>query len=134
MIPQQAAVPLSCGLGGLSGSAPEAPRELMPLINATNDALARQARLLAHQKRFVRDASHPLLTWLAVLKTQIQSAPLGDLPAQQALREIDLTVDGAVVERPPCAGQPPGWRPHHRPGRHGSAAIGREFDLTMLCV
>ena len=32
---------------------PQALRELMPLIAATNDALDRQARLLAHQKRFV---------------------------------------------------------------------------------
>ena len=30
-------------------AAPQAPRELMPLISATNQALARQARLLAHQ-------------------------------------------------------------------------------------
>ena len=77
-------------------AAPQAPRELMPLINATNDALARQARLLAHQKRFVRDASHQLRTPLAVLKTQVQSALRGDQPAEQALHDINHTVDGAV--------------------------------------
>ena len=75
---------------------PQAPRELMPLINATNDALARQARLLAHQKRFVRDASHQLCTPLAVLKTQVQSALRGDQPAEQALHDLNHTVDGAV--------------------------------------
>ena len=32
---------------------PQALRELKPLVAATNDALDRQARLLAHQKRFV---------------------------------------------------------------------------------
>ncbi|OGA99113.1 MAG: histidine kinase [Burkholderiales bacterium RIFCSPHIGHO2_12_FULL_69_20] len=76
--------------------APQAPRELMPLINATNEALQRQARLLAHQQRFVRDASHQLRTPLAVLKVQVQSARRGDLPPQQALAEIEHTVDGAT--------------------------------------
>jgi len=76
--------------------APLAPRELMPLIAATNDALQRQARLLAHQKRFVRDASHQLRTPLAVLKVQVQSAQRGDLPPAQALAEIAQTVDGAT--------------------------------------
>ncbi|MDO9286443.1 MAG: sensor histidine kinase [Aquabacterium sp.] len=76
--------------------APQAPRELMPLINATNEALQRQARLLAHQKRFVRDASHQLRTPLAVLKVQVQSARRGDLPPPQALAEIEHTVDSAT--------------------------------------
>ncbi|GCL63617.1 sensor histidine kinase [Pseudaquabacterium pictum] len=76
--------------------APQAPRELAPLIAATNHALQRQARLLAHQQRFVRDASHQLRTPLAVLKLQVQSAQRGDLPPQQALAEIGHTVDGAT--------------------------------------
>ncbi len=75
---------------------PQAPRELMPLVDATNRALQRQARLLAHQQRFVRDASHQLRTPLAVLKVQVQSAQRGDLPPQQALAEIAHTVDGAT--------------------------------------
>ena len=76
--------------------APQAPRELLPLIAATNEAMARQARLLSHQKRFVRNASQPLRTPLALLKTQLQSAQRGDLPARQALAEIGDTVDGAI--------------------------------------
>lgn len=76
--------------------APGLPAELAPLIVATNDALARQARLLEHQKRFVRDASHQLRTPLAVLKVQVQSARQGDVEPQQALAEIDTTVARAT--------------------------------------
>jgi two-component system sensor histidine kinase TctE len=76
--------------------APGLPTELTPLIAATNDALARQARLLEHQKRFVRDASHQLRTPLAVLKVQVQSARQGDVEPQQALAEIDTTVARAT--------------------------------------
>ncbi|WP_312131975.1 sensor histidine kinase [Diaphorobacter nitroreducens] len=77
-------------------AAPAAPRELQPLIDATNAVMQRLSRLLAHQQRFVRDASHQLRTPLAVLKTQLQSALRGDLPPTQALREIGDTVDRAT--------------------------------------
>ena len=77
-------------------AAPDAPRELQPLIAATNQHMRRQADLLAQQKRFVRDASHQLRTPLAVLKAQVQSARRGDLPAAQALAEIEDTVDRAT--------------------------------------
>ncbi|WP_287927274.1 sensor histidine kinase [Diaphorobacter sp.] len=77
-------------------AAPTAPRELQPLIDATNAVMQRLSRLLAHQQRFVRDASHQLRTPLAVLKTQVQSALRGDLPPTQALREIGDTVDRAT--------------------------------------
>ena len=73
-----------------------APRELQPLLDATNEAMARSADLLAHQKRFVRDAAHQLRTPLAVLKTQVQSARRGDVEAGQALAEIAGTVDRAI--------------------------------------
>ena len=76
--------------------APDAPRELLPLVDATNDVMARLARLLDHQKRFVRDASHQLRTPLAVLKTQVQSAQRGDVAPAQALEEIGATVDRAT--------------------------------------
>ena len=73
-----------------------APRELQPVIDATNTVMARLAELLDHQKRFVRDASHQLRTPLAVLKAQVQSARRGDIDAQQALQEIDHTVARAT--------------------------------------
>jgi two-component system sensor histidine kinase TctE len=74
----------------------DAPRELQPIVEATNAVMARLAHLLEHQKRFVRDASHQLRTPLAVLKTQVQSARRGDTDPQQALAEIDTTVQRAT--------------------------------------
>ena len=73
-----------------------APRELLPLLEATNQHMQRLAHLLEHQKRFVRDTSHQLRTPLAVLKTQVQSARRGDLPPLQALDEIGHTVERAT--------------------------------------
>lgn len=73
-----------------------APRELLPLLDATNGVMARLAHVLEHQKRFVRDASHQLRTPLAVLKAQVQSARRGDVDATTALAEIDHTVTRAT--------------------------------------
>lgn len=75
---------------------PRAPRELQPLLDGLNLTMGRLARLLHHQKRFVRDASHQLRTPLAVLKTQTQSAMRGDVEPQQALGEINTTIDRAT--------------------------------------
>ena len=73
-----------------------APREVQPLIEATNDVMQRLSHLLEHQQRFVRDASHQLRTPLAVLKTQVQSALRDDLPHREALLEIGGTVERAT--------------------------------------
>ena len=73
-----------------------APRELLPLLDATNQHMQRLAHLLDHQKRFVRDTSHQLRTPLAVLKTQVQSARRGDVEPLQALEEIGHTVERAT--------------------------------------
>jgi two-component system sensor histidine kinase TctE len=78
-------------------SAPDAPRELLPLVDATNQVMERLQHLLDHQKRFVRDAAHQLRTPLAVLKTQVQSAMRGDISPEQALRELNDTVDRATT-------------------------------------
>ncbi len=77
--------------------APDLPRELRPLVDATNQVMARLQALLEHQKRFVRDASHQLRTPLAVLKVQVQSALRGDVDKTQALQEINGTVERATV-------------------------------------
>ena len=73
------------------------PRELLPVVAATNGLMARLSHLMAHQKRFVRDASHQLRTPLAVLKTQLQSAQRGDVEPQQAFQEMASTVEGATA-------------------------------------
>ena len=78
-------------------SAPDAPRELQPLVDATNQVMLRLQHLLDHQKRFVRDTSHQLRTPLAVLKVQVQSALRGDIDARQALHDISHTVDRATL-------------------------------------
>jgi two-component system, OmpR family, sensor histidine kinase TctE len=72
-----------------------APRELLPLLDATNQHMLRLAHLLEHQKRFVRDTSHQLRTPLAVLKVQVQSALRGDIEPMQAFEEIGHTVERA---------------------------------------
>ena len=77
-------------------AAADAPRELQPLLDATNQVMARLAHLLAHQKRFVRDSAHQLRTPLAVLKTQVQSALRGDVGPTQALQEMRHTVERAT--------------------------------------
>ncbi|MBX3602234.1 MAG: sensor histidine kinase [Rubrivivax sp.] len=74
----------------------DAPRELQPIVEATNGVMARLAQLLEHQKRFVRDTSHQLRTPLAVLKTQLQSARRGDVAPAQALDEMAHTVERAT--------------------------------------
>jgi two-component system, OmpR family, sensor histidine kinase TctE len=78
-------------------SAPDAPRELLPLVDATNQVMTRLSHLLDNQKRFVRDTAHQLRTPLAVLKTQVQSALHGDVEPRQALLEINDTVERATV-------------------------------------
>ena len=66
---------------------------LAPTGDADGIAEGPQQRLLDHQKRFVRDTAHQLRTPLAVLKAQVQSARRGDVGADQALAEIDQTVE-----------------------------------------
>ncbi len=78
-------------------AATRAPRELLPLVDATNQVMARLAHLLAYQKRFVRDTSHQLRTPLAVLRTQLQSAQRGDVDPAQALQEMSGTVERATL-------------------------------------
>jgi len=78
-------------------AARDAPRELLPMVDATNQLMHRLRHQLDQQQRFMRDAAHQLRTPLAVLKVQVQSALRGDVPPQEALREIGDTVDRATA-------------------------------------
>ena len=53
------------------------PLEVVPLVNAVNDALARLDQGYARHKRFVADAAHELRTPIAILNTRLESLPSG---------------------------------------------------------
>ena len=63
------------------------PREVRPMIDAVNGALARLDDAYAAQRRFTADAAHELRTPLAVLNLRLQRA------------KLDAAVDWPAVER-----------------------------------
>ena len=73
-----------------------APRELVPLVEALNEVMARLKRMLDNQQRFVRDASHQLRTPLAVLKVQVQNAQRGHVEPDMAFAQLVESVDRAT--------------------------------------
>lgn len=58
-------------------SVEEIPLEVVPLVAAVNDALARLDQGYARHKRFVADAAHELRTPIAILNTRLESLPSG---------------------------------------------------------
>ncbi len=58
-------------------SVDQIPLEVVPLVNAVNDALARLDQGYARHKRFVADAAHELRTPIAILNTRLESLPSG---------------------------------------------------------
>ena len=66
----------------------EMPRELLPLIQAINEALDRLEAGIKLQKEFTADAAHELRTPLAVLRARIES-----LPDQQAMGDLKADID-----------------------------------------
>jgi two-component system sensor histidine kinase TctE len=75
---------------------PGMPSELQPVVGAINDLMQRVLRMVAHQRQFVRDASHQLRTPLAVLKAQAQNGLLGHADPQATLGQMHQTVDRAI--------------------------------------
>ena len=68
--------------------ASEMPRELLPLIQAINEALDRLEVGIKLQKEFTADAAHELRTPLAVLRARIES-----LPDQRAMSDLKDDID-----------------------------------------
>lgn len=58
-------------------SVTQIPLEVVPLVTAINDALARLDQGYARHKRFVADAAHELRTPIAILNTRLESLPSG---------------------------------------------------------
>ena len=68
------------------------PQDLLPLVDAVNQQLARTQTLMAERRSFIDDASHQLRTPLSVLKTQVdytvrESDPERQKAAIQALSD-----------------------------------------------
>lgn len=74
----------------------DAPRELMPVIRALNDLLARQADAARKQQAFLADAAHELRTPLTVVGLQVQRAQRAETHAD---RRESLDALKAAVER-----------------------------------
>ena len=70
----------------------DVPAEVVLLVKAVNDALARLDEGYARHKRFAADAAHELRTPIAILSTRLESLP-------QSPDKIRLTEDAARLAR-----------------------------------
>jgi len=116
-------------------AARDAPRELLPVVDATNQLMRRLRHQLDQQQRFIRDAAHQLRTPLAVLKVQVQSGLRGDVPPAEALQEIGATVDRATALAQQMLSLARVDQARHEPAdgdsRHDLGAVARELALEL---
>lgn len=75
-----------------------APREVLPIVEAINELLARLRSALDAQQRFIADAAHQLRTPLAGMKTQISLALNQSDPEQiqLALRQLNASSERTI--------------------------------------
>jgi signal transduction histidine kinase len=68
------------------------PDEIMPLVEAVDDLIARLARQLEFRKAFISDAAHELRTPLTALRLQSRNLRASNLPPEQEalLNEMEL--------------------------------------------
>jgi two-component system sensor histidine kinase TctE len=72
------------------------PSEVRSMVAAMNRLLASQRESVDQQAKFLTEASHQLRTPIAVLKTLVQSAMLGQAPAQEVLPRMLGVIDRAA--------------------------------------
>ncbi|MBR0855894.1 sensor histidine kinase [Bradyrhizobium liaoningense] len=90
-------------------SVEQIPLEVVPLVTAVNDALARLDQGYARHKRFVADAAHELRTPIAILNTRLESLPSGPEKTrllEDAARLATLTEQLLDIQRLDRCGHP----------------------------
>lgn len=70
----------------------DVPQEILALVDAVNDALARIDDGYARQQRFLADAAHELRTPIAILQNRMELIASGDLDLRQSIDRLQLDV------------------------------------------
>ncbi len=97
------------------------PKEILPLINAVNQALDRLEQGFKAQRRFTADAAHELRTPLTILRTRIDT--LGSDEARTALKEDVANISRMVSQLLEMAEL-----------EHLSVDPGERADLRAVCA
>jgi two-component system sensor histidine kinase QseC len=104
-----------------------APRELHGLLDAFNDLLGRNRRLMAQERRFIADAAHELRTPISALKLHAQNLEDCEDPAARA-----ESLDGLLRGLSRCERLVQQLLDLARAEAGGAARVMSEVDLTAL--